>query len=110
MCFGVCPAYKLIIHGNGEIFYEGKAFVKEMGSRLAKISPEEVDKLIEEFLKINFFSLEEDYLQARDVSSAITYINLSGREKKVISQGVPKKLNQLNKMIDETVDSAKWIV
>jgi len=32
-CYGICPAYKLTIHGDGKVEYEGLKYVKETGTR-----------------------------------------------------------------------------
>ena len=32
-CYGTCPAYVVTIHGDGRVEYDGKAHVKETGTR-----------------------------------------------------------------------------
>jgi hypothetical protein len=68
-CYGArCPVYSVSIDGGGTVTYEGVANVYVIGKRSYKISEAKVRKLVDEFYKIDFFSLKDtynDYSQAK---------------------------------------------
>src|SRR5215510_2865259 len=55
-CFGSCPVYSAQIHADGSVVYLGKRDVKEIGERRFKISQENLQELIKEFQRIDYFS------------------------------------------------------
>ncbi len=61
MCKGTCPYYSLIIYDNGTVIYNGKEFVNIRGHQVSGIPQERVGKLVEEFYKANYFSLDDSY-------------------------------------------------
>src|SRR4051812_14581782 len=58
-CFGPCPIYRLTLHGDGTVVFEGKRFVKSTGTFTAHIAPEQVRRLVEDFKKVDYFSLRD---------------------------------------------------
>jgi len=55
-CLGPCPIYELIIHGNGEVIYNGERFVKEIGIRRGKISQSQIFTLFKYAMKLVFLN------------------------------------------------------
>jgi len=116
MCFGFCPAYKLTIYGDGRVVYNGKDYVKIVGTRIAKISQKKVKELINKFYKIDFFSLKEKYeALVTDNPSTITSIKINNKIKTVVNETeigrrepILKGLDNLNDKIDEITNSARW--
>jgi len=53
--FGTCPIYKLAIHGDGAVIYEGIRFVKIEGTITTATSEDRIKQLISEFQKIDSF-------------------------------------------------------
>ena len=45
-CYGRCPAYKIEIHGDGTVLYDGKANVAHKGSHTTKISHASLMELV----------------------------------------------------------------
>jgi hypothetical protein len=115
MCFGKCPVYTLTIYGDGTVNYEGKKHVAVMGSQMASISEHKVNQLIDEFMRINYFSLQNSYTKrgVTDMPSAITSIRIGGREKTIRhyhgDRTAPPELKKLERRIDEIAGSARWI-
>jgi hypothetical protein len=115
MCFGKCPVYTLTIYGDGTVNYEGKKHVAVMGSQMARISENKVSQLIDEFMRINYFSLKDSYTRRgmTDMPSAITSIRIGGREKTVHhyygDRTAPPELKELEKKIDQIAGSAMWV-
>src|ERR1700722_3454969 len=67
-CFGMCPAYSLMIQGDGSVIYEGRQFVKITGQKKNQISTDDVVKLLRKFYEIDFFSFKDEYKGNRDIS------------------------------------------
>ena len=114
-CFGTCPVYSIKIYKNGWGIYEGKKHVSTKGRRQFRLNDEKLNKLISEFEKINYFSLNDSYQNnnVTDHSTIITYINLNGKQKKIThylgDETAPKELIELENKIDEIVGSDKWV-
>ena len=106
-CYGPCPIYSAKIYADGSVVYVGKEFVKEIGERRFKITPERVQELIKEFQRIDYASLKDKYdadengNSLTDLPTTITSICLDGKKKKVVNYfGAPRKLDELEDKID----------
>ena len=122
VCYGTCPAYKLTIFDDGKVVYEGKDFVKQKGKAEGHITKRELEELVREFERINYFSLDDYYVDDRncpeiwtDNPSAITSLNSNGKTKKIDHyygcRGLPvlDQLTALERKIDEVVNTKRWI-
>lgn len=113
-CFGACPAYRLTIAGDGTVVYEGYYFVKVEGSRASIITQQQLEELIHEFERVDYFSFT-DYIDyhATDMPSAITSITINGRTKTVEHYfgdfNAPNELIELENKIDEITNSSQWV-
>jgi len=118
-CFGGCPVYRLAIYGDGRVFYEGIKFVNATGTRMDQISPDKARALVGEFYKIDYFSLEDKYVEkcgitgcvrVTDLPTITTSITVGGKTKKVIDYyGAPRKLKELEAEIDRAANSERWV-
>ncbi|MBD2439547.1 DUF6174 domain-containing protein [Nostoc sp. FACHB-110] len=113
-CFGTCPIYKITIFPDGRVVYEGERFVKVVGKRTARISPQAVRKLVAEFDKLNYFSLSDNYQGGpTDQPSAITSLTIGKQQKTVNhylgSPNASQALTALENKIDAVVNSQRWI-
>ena len=123
VCYGTCPAYKLTIFDDGKVIYVGKEFVKQKGKAEGRITKAELDELVREFERINYFSLDDYYTDGpkncpeywTDHPSAVTSLSWKGKTKKIDHyhgcHGLPvlEQLTNLEKKIDEVVNSKRWI-
>ena len=111
VCFGACPAYKVMVYGNGTVAYEGFDFVAMEGKQTAQISKEQVSELVSQFYKNGFFSLGNRYESPyTDLPSTTTSIAIGGSEKSVYRYGFqPQNLIELEDRIDEIAGTAKWV-
>ena len=89
-CFGSCPIYRINFFSNGDVIYDGKKFVKEIGKFKKKIKVKEVEKILNFATKINFSKMKDEY--TRPISDIpITYIRI--KNKKIKNHiGGPKSL------------------
>ena len=114
-CFGKCPVYSLKIKGDGTVIYSGVDFVQIRGIQESTIGTDEVNRLVEEFEKADYFSLKDSYTSfgMSDMPSANTSIIIGGKTKSIQhylgDRTAPEKLTELENKIDEIVNSAQWI-
>lgn len=123
VCFGRCPSYKVTVGSDGTVTFEGRDFVKTKGPARAQIKPEDFKKLVNEFEKIKYFSLDDKYepgtpgcgLAVTDLPYARTSIQMDGKTKSVShyhgcrESEVLRALTALERTIDEIAGTDKWI-
>jgi len=123
-CFGICPVYKLTIAADGAVVFEGRRFVKEAGAtKKSAFNQEQLKELMAEIDRVKFF-LDDDYSSDSracaevmdDFPSAITSIRINGKSKTVshydgcTGPKGPKDISELEKKIDEIVNTAQWLL
>jgi hypothetical protein len=104
--FNACPVYQLQIFDDGTVHYEGLTSVSPEGTHTFKIPRSKVANLVDEFNRINFFSLNDLYTRPiTDAPSSKTSIVMDGKQKSVIlaSGFGPAELLALQNKIEETV-------
>ena len=111
---GTGPVYSIEIFGNGTVVYEGSRFVNVTGQHISTIPQDKVRDLIEEFYKINYFSLNDTYNEVvvTDQPTVTTSIDTNGTYKSVFDNHgavAPEGLRALEDKIDEITNSSKWI-
>jgi hypothetical protein len=122
-CYGTCPVYKITISADGTVVFEGRRFVKKVGSVKSAISQEQLRELLAAFEKIRYLELRDRYEEPEDGCkqwvtdnpSAITSLTLNGKSKSVRHyygcRGVEvlAELEKLERAIDDAANSAQWI-
>ena len=109
-CIGCTAEYSASIDGNGIVNYEGYSGVRLKGKHTFSISVEQVKDLISDFKKINFFALEDKYIDKKlpngmtqFVDHAVkitTTLTVGNKTKSVFNfYGAPKELDQLQEKI-----------
>lgn len=116
-CFGFCPVYTVTINGEGEVVYQGRAFVNVVGERRATISREAVQQLLARFDEIHFEQLRDEYINhgITDLPSKIVTLTRNGRTKRVVdyagtSVGMPEAVRALQDEIDRVANTAQWVL
>jgi hypothetical protein len=127
ICYGRCPDYRVTITADGTVTFEGYKYVKASGTIQGKITVEQVQQLISEVQKANFFALKNSYVRKEDGCpevwtdnpSAITEIKINGKKKSIThyhgceeNHGTsiyPKALTELEDKIDEVAGTTQWI-
>lgn len=109
-CKGKCPVYKLEIYNSGELKFEGKSNVENIGSFSMKITKEKVDELVEKFIAANFFEFEDEYTsKVTDLPSTYLTFTHNNKTKRVRDyHGAPEQLRELEKLIEAFVNSENW--
>ena len=117
---GVGPDYSLKISGKGILIYEGFENVDIKGERKEKIDQDKIIKLLSEFKKVDFFSLNDVYPVEDSDGRASCVIGVSitdrngGTKTKNIThfhgdKNVPRRLLNLEEKIDRIADSKRWV-
>jgi acetamidase/formamidase len=122
-CFGTCPVYQVTITQDGTVSFAGHNFVKTNGAATAQIKPEDFSKLVSEFGKIQYSSLDEKYepgspgcgAAVTDMPYVRTSIRVNGKTRSVShyhgcrNSEVLGALAALERKIDEIAGTEKWI-
>jgi hypothetical protein len=134
-CYGPCPVYTLTIFADGTINFEAKRYwpdnkysddPRSTALIQSYISQEQLQQLISEFEKANYFSLNDSYVKEgcsrvlSDMHYVYTSFQSNGREKSIEHymgciensdelRVYPKKLYELENKIDEIVNTKQWM-
>jgi hypothetical protein len=129
-CEGTCPMYRVVIHGDGRVEYDGYRFVK-VRSATTTLSQEHIQALLTAINRARYFSLRNSYRSredgcptyAIDLPSALTSVTSSGVTRKIrhdlgcrelpapdgrLGAPYPRELTAFETAIDEIVNTARW--
>lgn len=115
VCFGFCPAYTVTIAGDGEVAYEGRAFVAVTGRQQGEVSRDEVAALLARFDAIGFDSLRDEYrAEVTDLPTFTLTLERNGRRKTVLDYGgsmagMPDAVRALQDEVDRVAGTARWV-
>ncbi len=117
VCYGFCPAYTVTITGDGEVIYEGRAFVDAVGERRARIPAADVQALLARFDAIGFDQLQDEYANRNitDLPTRVITLTRNGRTKRVLDYaghtvGMPQAVRDLEDEIDRVANTAQWVL
>ena len=107
-----CPAYSIVIAGDGTVKYEGISSVKIRGKRTFTIPAEQVKQLLADFERIKFFELQDKYTEKHLPNGLISTIDhsngttitlkIGNKSKSVFNfYGAPEELDALQKKLDD---------
>jgi hypothetical protein len=109
-CLGACPDYKVVIHANGSMLYQGRYSVETQGTRKSEIPISEVQKLVERLRKQGFFNWKEKKLACIDFPEVEITVVLDGRRKHVLEGcNEPGPILKLADEIDRISGAKRWI-
>ncbi len=131
-CFGWCPDYSLILHGDGRGEYEGRGCVKFVGKTEFTLAGEVLLEILDRFEAMNFLEMTPDEFPLMiDSSYELFHLTIGGRTRdftndwimpemaqrarakgRPISQDVldlSEQLTALATLIDERVHVEQWI-
>ena len=113
-CFGSCPSYKVEVHGDGTVLYEGHGYVTFTGTHRGLVPQSNVIELVKQFEQADYYSLRDEYRSAiTDNATQTTSISIDGRQKQVVdyvglTAGMPVAVKQLELAIDRLSGSERW--
>jgi ankyrin repeat protein len=113
-CYGMCPSYRVEVHGDGAVLYEGNAFVAITGAHRASVSGDAVSEMVDAFRAADYFSLKGKYMWgATDLPTYTTSISVDGRTKEVVDYagehvGMPESVTKLEETVDRLSGVQRW--
>lgn len=113
-CFGSCPSYRVEVHGDGTVIYDGGGFVAVTGKHRGAIPKSSVTSLVDAFRTASYFSLRDSYragvTDSATYQTSISFDHSSKRVTDYVGQmvGMPERVTQLEDTIDKLSDSARW--
>jgi len=119
-CGGQCPAYTVSIDAQGNVRYDGKMYVRVVGTASDRIPASRVRALAASIDQIGFFTLRDRYTEFRNpdgtrslvdhYQQTFVAVRRNGESKRIeASQGVPPGLTELVRQIDEAARTQRWI-
>ncbi|MDD1728902.1 MAG: DUF6438 domain-containing protein [Methanospirillum sp.] len=115
MCFGTCPVYTVTLYQNGTVWYHGEQFVKEVGDRSEMLNATSFETLLKACEEAGFFQMNDEYvkLDITDMPGAIITLQ-NGTDVKRVEHyhgdlHAPKKIIELEDLIDQTVQISRWV-
>ena len=110
-CFGTCPVYTFKINNDGTARYEGTRNVKKLGTYSSKVTPAQMNALIEVAKSINYMSFKDEYdnKSITDLPSTTTSIVIDGKRKEVMRRyNYPKEIKLFEDAFDALIESLDW--
>ncbi len=113
-CYGVCSDYRVEIHGDGTVLYEGRGNVGVIGKHRDRISREALLELVGYFRDADYFSLFDRYeAMITDSPSTTTSLAYDQFRKSVYDYvggqaGMPDAVWELEWAIDRLAGTMKW--
>lgn len=109
-CLGNCPEYEITILGDGQVRYEGQAYVRVMGVRERRISIAEVRRLADRLDEERFFDWKVNGKVCVDFPEVHISATLGGKRKHVLEGcSVPGKILDLANEIDRISGAKQWV-
>jgi hypothetical protein len=112
-CFSIgCFDYDVKVDGNGIVYFKGYDYVNYLGSHYSIIYRDDLEQLINEINKIDFFNLDDRYGEESDGGSwtRIT-VTMNGKTKTITNYDddrAPEVYSFENK-IDESLSTGSWL-
>lgn len=105
-CRGYCPIYKLLVHNDGTLEFNGFRNVEKVGNQMVKLSPDEFGRLKSQVLKANIWQYSELPITVADAPRRSFTVYQGRDEHKIKGAGeLPKQLVELEDLIQEIAES-----
>jgi hypothetical protein len=114
-CYGTCPSYSVVVHGDGKIEFHGKRYVAIPGDYQARIAPEAAERLLERFRAADFFGFKDEYRAGVTDNPTYCLELVIGAKKKTIIDyvgtwvGMPTSISELEDAVDEAAGTDRWV-
>ncbi len=114
-CFGSCPDYMVVLHGDGRVDYLGNAFVDVPGIHHYSISPGEVAALIERLRGRNVWAMAGDWVaQITDCPTYVITLDIGGQKRTITDYvggevGMPSVVTDSENDIDAVAGTGDWL-
>lgn len=106
-CYGTCQIYRVTLHGDGRVDYDGEGFVDVLGRHHYSVSPGEVAALIERLRARDIWSMQGSYsAPITDSAAYVLTVDVAGHRKVIFDYlggmvGMPAAVTAAEKDIDD---------
>ena len=120
-CMGMCPTYKVTIHGDGLVTWQGLANVAAMGDRSGRVSRKQLGELDRTIGAIRFFDLDDQgnlpaprtfkFSMCTDTSHAVLTVTRGKQTHRVDDPqcGEELPIEPLELLVDRLANTRRWI-
>lgn len=114
-CFGSCPAYSVVVLGDGTVRYCGAAHVHVPGQHTSHISPQAVTDLLEDFRRARFIAAQPEYrFPISDWPTNVLTLKIGTKKTTVVDYagrraGMPSEITTLEHQFDEIAGTDQWV-
>lgn len=114
-CYGSCPAYRVDIHGDGRVTYNGGRFVDVEGEHTYEISPSDVARLVESLRTKDLWSLRPAYRAGiTDNPTYLLTMRMGDKEHQIEDYvgrwvGMPRAVTDFEDEVDRIAKSNMWL-
>jgi hypothetical protein len=114
-CFGTCPAYKVEIHGDGHVAFDGTAFVAVAGKREYHVPKPDIAQLVDDVRAKDIWSMRPSYAASvTDLPSTILTIRVGTQTHRLVDYagewvGMPPAVTRIEEEADKVGKTAQWI-
>jgi ankyrin repeat protein len=105
-CLGTCPVYRVEVHGDGTVLYDGLRWVALEGKHRGSVPRKNVEELVTKFREVNYYSLADEYAPpGTDLPGCETSIEIDGHIKRVRDYWA---FDRLENAIDQLANTERW--
>jgi len=120
VCFGSCPAYRLVVRGSGAVEFEGRGRPLAGTRDTGRVTPEQFSGLLDAFESAGFARFAPRYAPgdsgcgrvATDLPTATLTLGTAAGVRTVQHyhgcSDAPEDLGRLEDRVDEVTNSARW--
>lgn len=118
LCYGMCPSYTVVIHGNGVVEYTGFHYVRVRGKQTGTINQQQMRNILQRLHDVNFINLDDRaFAWCFDTPSVAVTLSVDGKTKRVTSDagcfgtrsGPQGRFVAATDEIDKIVGSDRWV-
>lgn len=114
-CFGMCPAYRVDVHGDGRVVYHGKGYVDVQGMHAYRIPATHVANLVETLRNKGLWSDRTEYrAPITDNPTYMLTLRMGDEEHKIEDYagryvGMPLAVADFQREVDQVARTAMWL-
>lgn len=112
-CYGKCPVFTIELYDDGNVKYNGVAFVDKKGLFTAQVPPEFIKRIQSKALSIKYLSFENKYPIApvviADLPITTTFIRIGTKDKQISDNfDAPRDLIDFENWLVHQFDKLDW--
>jgi hypothetical protein len=122
-CEKRCPVYRVAIFADGTVIVEGVHYLRKPVLARSEIPAGDVKKLVERFAAIDYLHLRDEFgfkgkgcasFAPGDAPNVTTTLVTGGQGRSIVHHHgclgeIPKQLTELERAIDETAHTDRWV-